>query len=590
MATTLDTATEHPTSALSFSNADKTATIATPSSQAKAWTVDAVAKSYIEATIDATGGGWVGAINLGLSNKSLTSYLGDTDSACVTGEGNVLLENSTVASGLGTIGAGGRYRMAVDRANNLIWFALESGDWNGSGTADPATGTGGLSISGLPAGDLFAAVHLDAPSGAIMTIYPTVASWVYGAPSGFSEIGATSLPESPFFQPNAFSFEPQGSSGAVNVSVDLTGVAGTGAVGTATANGKANTTLTGVAGTGAVGTAAGNGKASTSLTGVAGTGAVGTATANGKASTSLTGVSGTGQVGSVTVTAVSGVTVNLTGVSGTGAVGTATATGASVYTVTGVAGTGQVGSATANGKATAAATGVSGTGQVGTATVTAIQNTSTTLTGVSGTGQVGDVSVTAGGSVSVNLTGVSGTGAVGTAAGNGKATATVTGVSGTGQVGSVTVSLVGNVNVNLTGVSGTGAVGTAVGRTNVVVALTGVGGTSDVGSVTASGKATATLTGVAGTASVGSVVARGLANVALTGVGATGYIGTVGVTARLNATVNLTGLQANAVVEGAYVWGILGNTTLESWTAISKSDKTWDPITDTASNTWQNIG
>lgn len=53
--------------------------------------------------------------------------------------------------------------VAVDLGAQLIWFrtvtgGVTLGNWNNSGTAHPATGTGGLSLSGIAAGPYFAAI------------------------------------------------------------------------------------------------------------------------------------------------------------------------------------------------------------------------------------------------------------------------------------------------------------------------------------------------------------------------------------------------------------------------------------------------
>ena len=100
--------------------------------------------------------------------------------------------------------------------------------------------------------------------------------------------------------------------------------------------------VTGVVGTGAVGSVAVSTDHAIAVTGVAGTGAVGSVTATGGANVTVTGVAGTGAVGSVTVS--TGVSVSATGVAGTGAVGSVTATGGATVTATGVAGTGSVAS------------------------------------------------------------------------------------------------------------------------------------------------------------------------------------------------------------------------------------------------------
>jgi hypothetical protein len=59
-----------------------------------------------------------------------------------------LVDGANVGVGIGTITSGSVVCLAVDLTAKLIWFRLGAGgNWNGSGTANPATGVGGISIS-----------------------------------------------------------------------------------------------------------------------------------------------------------------------------------------------------------------------------------------------------------------------------------------------------------------------------------------------------------------------------------------------------------------------------------------------------------
>jgi hypothetical protein len=175
------------------------------------------------------------------------------------------------------------------------------------------------------------------------------------------------------------------------------------------------------------------------LTGVGATGAVGllgVALAVG-----LSGAAGTGSVGSVTPAP----SAALSSVSATGSVGSVTPS--STVPLTGVTGTGEVGSVTTGADVTAALTGVGGSGSVG----SLVPSTTIAATGVGGTGSVGSVSI-----AGTPLTGVEGTGAVGSVTSS--RTVALTGVSGTGGVGTVVVPGTA-VTVALTGVGATGSVG-----------------------------------------------------------------------------------------------------------------------------------
>jgi len=158
---------------------------------------------------------------------------------------------------------------------------------------------------------------------------------------------------------------------AVDSTVDITAVTGTGSVGTA---GVSHTqAVTGNTGTGSVGTVI----YARALTAVTATGSVGTVGVS--HSQEVTGVTGTGSVGTVVATLVEqedsvtatgsvgtvgiSVSVGLTAVSGTGSVGTvAVAHGPALTAVTA---TGSVGSV-AMGSRTVALTGVTATGTAGT--------------------------------------------------------------------------------------------------------------------------------------------------------------------------------------------------------------------------------
>jgi len=76
--------------------------------------------------------------------------------------------------------------MEVDFTAQKIWFknATTGGDWNGSPTANPATGVGGIDISGLTNSPFFICVNL-------YDLYNTVAlntgnlPWAVTPSSGF---------------------------------------------------------------------------------------------------------------------------------------------------------------------------------------------------------------------------------------------------------------------------------------------------------------------------------------------------------------------------------------------------------------------
>jgi len=131
-------------------------------------------------------------------------------------------------------------------------------------------------------------------------------------------------------------------SAALNVPV--TGVSGTGAVGTATSKVNVRPAVTGVAGTGAVGTTTQSAKASATVSGVAATGAIGTATSKVNAATTLTGVQATALLGAAAGSAQTTAAASVPAVSM--GLGSVTISGRANVTLTGLQATSGMGVAT----------------------------------------------------------------------------------------------------------------------------------------------------------------------------------------------------------------------------------------------------
>lgn len=70
--------------------------------------------------------------------------------ATITGGGAIYVSGVQVIGSTGSISAGVRVCIAANLDAKLIWFRIGiAGNWNGSGTANPATGVGGVNISTL---------------------------------------------------------------------------------------------------------------------------------------------------------------------------------------------------------------------------------------------------------------------------------------------------------------------------------------------------------------------------------------------------------------------------------------------------------
>ena len=87
-----------------------------------------------------------------------------------------------------TWAAGNRLSIAVDLDNLLIWFRTTTGNWNNSGTANPATGVGGISLapalSGADSWLFWPAMNSANPSAAI-NMYLNSADFIESVPAGY---------------------------------------------------------------------------------------------------------------------------------------------------------------------------------------------------------------------------------------------------------------------------------------------------------------------------------------------------------------------------------------------------------------------
>lgn len=94
--------------------------------------------------------------------------------------------NSSHTNNTGFTGAANDIRaVAIDFTNNLIWFKdlTNSGSWNGSGTADPATGAGGLAI---PSGKSWFPAGVTDTGTQSMTFNFGASAFTGAVPSGFT--------------------------------------------------------------------------------------------------------------------------------------------------------------------------------------------------------------------------------------------------------------------------------------------------------------------------------------------------------------------------------------------------------------------
>jgi len=128
----------------------------------------------------------------GVGIASAFATLGSlTTSTCVVTKqaGNVLVNNAASGSTLGARASGDLICIALDIDAKLIWFRVgAAGNWNGSGAANPATGAGGVLITGMGVGPgypLYPYCNLNANLEAVTANFGDTA-FTGTAPSGFT--------------------------------------------------------------------------------------------------------------------------------------------------------------------------------------------------------------------------------------------------------------------------------------------------------------------------------------------------------------------------------------------------------------------
>lgn len=148
-----------------WSTTDKTANVTlsgtnnltATASGAGAWvrTIDNIAsgKFYWEVLMSA----WVnGNTGIGITNASSTPNVWNaTNLVAVFNNATVYRSGTQIATGLTGTTSGATMGFALDATNGLLWIRVApAGNWNGSGTANPATGVGGLAVGTVAGGPI----------------------------------------------------------------------------------------------------------------------------------------------------------------------------------------------------------------------------------------------------------------------------------------------------------------------------------------------------------------------------------------------------------------------------------------------------
>lgn len=110
-------------------------------------------KYYFEAMLSGTN------IGAGVCDgtQAMTNFLGSTSHSVGYLQGSIYLNGGSAKAMPGN--ANSTIKVAVDVGGRLFWAAITGQNWNNDGTANPATGTGGIDISTLT-GALFIGLSL----------------------------------------------------------------------------------------------------------------------------------------------------------------------------------------------------------------------------------------------------------------------------------------------------------------------------------------------------------------------------------------------------------------------------------------------
>lgn len=144
-------------------------------------------KFYFENTLTTKASTNTSFLVTGIGNASTNS--GDSignnaNSVGANGGGGVSCNGSSLGTYAAGIAQGDVQCIAVDLTANLFWVRLNGGAWNGGGSADPATGVGGYTMTGLAAGPYFPAASF-VTAGDVWTGNFGASAYAQTRPSGY---------------------------------------------------------------------------------------------------------------------------------------------------------------------------------------------------------------------------------------------------------------------------------------------------------------------------------------------------------------------------------------------------------------------
>lgn len=169
--------------AVTLSNGNLTATTTSAQGGVRGVAALSSGKNYCEYTIKTIISNAL-AVGFALASTNLATS-GLVGAAIMNRLGAIFVNNVNSGVGLGTRAANDIIGIAVDISGKLIWFRVApAGNWNASGTANPATGAGGISLTAL-SGALYP-VFLSGGIGDAVTANFGATAFSGAVPSGFT--------------------------------------------------------------------------------------------------------------------------------------------------------------------------------------------------------------------------------------------------------------------------------------------------------------------------------------------------------------------------------------------------------------------
>jgi hypothetical protein len=148
-------------------------------------------KYYFEITIQTSTGGvyngigaissaWTGVFSSSQGSSNLTGVNPGTSNSLIYSNG------SSTGISLGPVAVGNVFCFALDLTARLAWVRKNNGSWNNSGTADPATGIGGVTIAPTVTFRPYVSFATSSVSTDAITANFGASAFAYSVPSGFT--------------------------------------------------------------------------------------------------------------------------------------------------------------------------------------------------------------------------------------------------------------------------------------------------------------------------------------------------------------------------------------------------------------------